>query len=306
MNPQPPETSTQEVLAGLVERVSYHNAENGFCVLRAKARGHRDVVTVVGYAAAIGAGEWITASGDWVNDRTHGQQFKTRFLRTSPPTSADGIEKYLSSGMIRGGGPVYAKKLVRAFGEKVFDIIETTPDRLREVDGIGPVRAASILAAWAEQKAVREIMIFLHSHGVGTERAVRIFKTYGADAIQVMTENPYRLTRGNPRAGGGTDFQALWCRRHPGHDREPVPARARHPRHRFQDRRRDRHEAWHRKVSDDPGSCGDFLRADRSDGRGPLRFADRRAGAAGREATPGAAATDPDCARPRAARGHGD
>jgi exodeoxyribonuclease V alpha subunit len=190
-----PDTSTQEVLAGLVERVTYHNAENGFCVLRAKVRGHREVVTVVGHAATISAGEWVTATGDWVNDRTHGQQFKARFLRTSPPTSVDGIEKYLSSGMIRGVGPVYAKKLVRAFGEKVFDIIETTPDRLREVDGIGPVRAASILAAWAEQKAVREIMIFLHSHGVGTARAVRIFKTYGADAIQVMTENPYRLAR---------------------------------------------------------------------------------------------------------------
>ena len=194
MSPHP-EPSTQEVLAGLVERVTYHNAENGFCVLRARARGHRDVVTVVGHAASISAGEWITASGDWVNDRTHGQQFKARFLRTSPPTSADGIEKYLSSGMIRGVGPVYAKKLVRAFGEKVFDIIETTPDRLREVDGIGPVRAASILAAWAEQKAVREIMVFLHSHGVSTARAVRIFKTYGSDAIQVMSENPYRLAR---------------------------------------------------------------------------------------------------------------
>ena len=190
-----PQASTQEVLAGLVERVTFHNSENGFCVLRAKARGHRDVVTVVGHAATIAAGEWITASGEWVNDRTHGQQFKARFLRTSPPTSADGIEKYLSSGMIRGVGPVYARKLVRAFGEKVFDVIEATPDRLREVDGIGPVRAASILAAWAEQKAVREIMVFLHSHGVGTARAVRIFKTYGADAIQVMTENPYRLAR---------------------------------------------------------------------------------------------------------------
>src|ERR1700724_2579202 len=194
MKPQA-ESSTQEVLAGLVERVTYHNAENGFCVLRAKARGHREVVTVIGHAATIAAGEWVTASGEWVNDRTHGQQFKARFLRTSPPTSADGIEKYLSSGMIRGVGPVYAKKLVRAFGEKVFDVIETTPDLLREVDGIGPVRAASILAAWAEQKAVREIMVFLHSHGVGTARAVRIFKTYGADAIQVMTENPYRLAR---------------------------------------------------------------------------------------------------------------
>ena len=182
-------------MAGLVERVTFHNAENGFCVLRVKARGHRDLVTVVGHAATISAGEWITASGEWVNDRTHGQQFKARFLRTSAPTSTDGIEKYLASGMIRGIGPVYAKKLVRAFGEKVFDIIEAEPDRLREVDGIGPMRASASPAAWAEQKIVREIMVFLHSHGVGTARAVRIFKTYGADAVQVMTENPYRLAR---------------------------------------------------------------------------------------------------------------
>jgi exodeoxyribonuclease V alpha subunit len=89
----------------------------------------------------------------------HLPQFKARFLRTSPPTSTDGIEKYLSSGMIRGIGPAYAKKLLRAFGEKVFDVIEAAPNRLREIDGIGPVRAASILAAWAEQKAVREIMV---------------------------------------------------------------------------------------------------------------------------------------------------
>src|SRR5579864_7014350 len=190
-----PESSTQEVLAALVERVTFHNAENGFCVLRAKARGHRDLVTVVGHAATIAAGEWITASGEWVNDRTHGQQFKARFLRTSAPTSVEGIEKYLSSGMIRGIGPVYAKKLVRIFGEKVFDVIEAEPDRLREVDGIGPVRAGRITAAWAEQKVVREIMVFLHDHGVGTARAVRIFKTYGADAVQVMSENPYRLAR---------------------------------------------------------------------------------------------------------------
>ena len=98
---------------------------------------------------------------DLSHARTHGQQFKARFLRTSVPTSVDSIEKYLSSGMIRGVGPVYAQKLVRAFREKAFEVIEATPDRLREVDGIGPVRAASILAAWAEQKAVREIMVFL-------------------------------------------------------------------------------------------------------------------------------------------------
>ena len=182
-------------LSGLIERVTYHNGENGFCVLRIKARGHRDLVTVVGHAATISAGEWITASGEWVNDHTHGQQFKAHFMRTSAPTSIEGIEKYLASGMIRGIGPVYAKKMVRGFGEQVFDIIETQPDRLREVEGIGPVRSRRITAAWAEQKIVREIMVFLHSHGVGTARAVRIFKTYGSDAIQVMTENPYRLAR---------------------------------------------------------------------------------------------------------------
>ena len=194
MKPQP-DQSLKEVLAGLVERVTYHNVENGFCVLRVKARSHRDLVTVIGYAATISGGEWITASGEWVNDLTHGQQFKARFMRCSAPTSIDGIEKYLSSGMIRGIGPVYAKKMVRAFGEKVFDIIETEPDRLREVDGIGRVRAQRITVAWAEQKIVREIMVFLHSHGVGTARAVRIYKTYGSDAIQIMTENPYRLAR---------------------------------------------------------------------------------------------------------------
>jgi exodeoxyribonuclease V alpha subunit len=189
------ESSTQEVLAGLVERVTFHNSENGFCVLRAKARGHRDLVTVVGHAAIISAGEWITASGEWINDHTHGQQFKARFLRTSAPTSIDGIEKYLGSGMICGIGPVYAKKMVQAFGEKVFDIIEAEPDRLREVTGIGLVRAKRIIDAWAEQKIIREIMVFLHSNGVGTARAVRIYKTYGVDAVQVMTENPYRLAR---------------------------------------------------------------------------------------------------------------
>src|ERR671911_1827310 len=187
--------SPQEVLAGAVERVTFHNADNGFCVLRIKARGHRDLATVVGHAATISAGEWITATGDWVNDRNHGQQFKARFLRASEPTSAEGIEKYLGSGMIRGIGPVYAKKLVAAFGEAVFDLIEQQPDRLREVTGIGPKRAARIVAGWAEQKVIREIMLFLHSNGVGTSRAVRIYKTYGPEAVRLVSEDPYRLAR---------------------------------------------------------------------------------------------------------------
>ena len=188
-------SSDREVLAGAVERVTFHSEESGFCVLRIKTRGRRELVTVVGHAASVSAGEWITASGEWVNDRTYGQQFRSRFLKASAPTSTEGIERYLGSGMIRGIGPIYAKKLVRAFGEQVFDVIEAQPERLREVDGIGPVRAERITAAWAEQKAVREIMMFLHGHGVGTARAVRIFKTYGADAVQVMSENPYRLAR---------------------------------------------------------------------------------------------------------------
>ncbi|RKK01316.1 ATP-dependent RecD-like DNA helicase [Pseudoroseomonas wenyumeiae] len=184
-----------EALAGLVERVTYHNAENGFCVLRVKARGQRDLVTVVGHAASISAGEWVQLSGAWVNDRTHGLQFRAGFLKATQPTTVEGIEKYLGSGMIRGIGPVYARKLVLAFGAAVFDLIEAEPDRLREVTGIGPKRAARIVAGWAEQKVIREIMLFLHANGVGTSRAVRIYKTYGASAVQVITENPYRLAR---------------------------------------------------------------------------------------------------------------
>src|SRR5947207_2114071 len=188
-------STATEVLAGLVERVTFHNEENGFCVLRVKARGQRDLITVLGHAAMISAGEFVQASGAWVNDRTHGIQFRASFLKASPPTTLEGIEKYLGSGMIRGIGPVYARKLVRAFGAAVFDLIEQEPARLRQVTGIGPKRAARIIAGWAEQKVIREIMLFLHANGVGTSRAVRIYKTYGADAVQVITENPYRLAR---------------------------------------------------------------------------------------------------------------
>ena len=145
-----------EQLSGSVERVTFHNPENGFCVLRLKARGHRDLVTTVGHAAMISAGEWVTASGEWTNDRTHGQQFRARFLKTSAPSSIEGIEKYLGSGMIRGIGPVYARRMVRLFDKDVFDIIEASPERLREVDGIGPMRAAKITSAWADQKIIRE------------------------------------------------------------------------------------------------------------------------------------------------------
>src|SRR5690348_9410235 len=184
-----------EVLAGLVERVTFHNEENGFCVLRVKARGQRDLITVLGHAATISAGEFVQASGGWTNDRVHGVQFRASFLKVAAPTTVEVIEKYLGSGMIRGIGPVYARKLVRVFSEQVFEVIEQEPARLREVTGIGPKRAGQIIAGWAEQKVIREITLFLHSNGVGTSRAVRIYKTYGADAVQLISENPYRLAR---------------------------------------------------------------------------------------------------------------
>lgn len=183
------------VFGGTVERVTFHSAESGFCVLKVAARGRRDLVAVVGHAASIQAGEWITASGRWVSDRQHGLQFKADTLKTTPPTGVEGIERYLASGQMRGIGPEMASRIARTFGEATFEVIEAAPHRLTEVAGIGQTRAARIVSGWAEQKAVREIMLFLHAHGVGTARAARIFKAYGADALRVMAEDPYRLAR---------------------------------------------------------------------------------------------------------------
>jgi len=119
-----------EALAGVVERVTFRNGENGFCVLRVKARGRRDLITILGHAAMVSAGEFVQASGSWINDRTHGVQFRASFLKATPPTTTEGIEKYLGSGIIRGIGPIYARKLVRAFSDAVFDVIEQEPGRL--------------------------------------------------------------------------------------------------------------------------------------------------------------------------------
>lgn len=182
-------------VTGLIERVTFHNEETGFCVLRVKVDGHRDLVTVVGRASSINAGEWLTAEGTWIQDRDHGTQLKAELLQTSAPTSREGIEKYLASGLIKGIGPVYAKKLVEKFGEGVFDIIDRESVRLEQVRGIGAERRRTIRTAWAEQKIVREIMVFLHSNGVSTSRAVRIYKTYGDEAVEKVRANPYLLAR---------------------------------------------------------------------------------------------------------------
>lgn len=186
------ETPTEH-LSGSVDRVTFHSEETGFCVLRVKVKGKRDLITVIGAAASITPGEFIDCQGIWHNDKTHGLQFKANTLKVVPPTTLEGIEKYLGSGMVKGIGPHFAKVLVKAFKEQVFEVIETEPERLKSLPGIGPKRVDKITSAWAEQKAIREIMVFLQSHGVGTGRAVRIYKTYGDDSITKVSENPYRL-----------------------------------------------------------------------------------------------------------------
>ncbi len=184
-----------EQLEGLVERVTFFNEQTGFAVLRVTVRGQRDLVTVLGSLPAVNGGEWLTARGVWVRDPQHGLQFRADTLTATQPTSREGIEKYLGSGMIKGIGPVLAKKLVTKFGEGIFDIIDTQSARLEEVDKVGPERRRRIKAAWAEQKVVREIMVFLHAHGASTSRAVRIYKTYGEAAIDAVRANPYQLAR---------------------------------------------------------------------------------------------------------------
>lgn len=182
-----------ERLSGSVERVTFHSEESGFCVIRIKVKGKRELVTVIGSAATITPGEFVECVGTWHNDKTHGLQFKTTHLKTVPPSTLEGIEKYLGSGMVKGIGPHFAKVLVKAFGVDVFTVIEETPERMLSLPGIGKKRTDKVTAAWAEQKAIREIMVFLQSHGVGTGRAVRIYKTYGDEAIIKVSENPYRL-----------------------------------------------------------------------------------------------------------------
>ncbi len=175
--------------------MTFFNEENGFAVLKVKAKPHRDLVCVVGTLPSVNAGEWVTAEGHWVQDREFGMQFRAVLINSTAPTTREGIEKYLGSGMVKGIGPVYAKKLVIKFGEAIFTIIETESARLEELPGIGPKRRKRIKDAWAEQKVIRQIMVFLHSNGVSTSRAVRIYNTYGEQAIETVQADPYRLAK---------------------------------------------------------------------------------------------------------------
>jgi len=188
-------TAVAESLSGLIERVTFFNEDTGFAVLKVKVKGHRDLVAVTGSLPSVNAGEWVNAQGHWSQDRQFGRQFRAELLSSTAPTTREGIEKYLGSGMVKGIGPVYGKKMVEKFGDQIFDIIENYSARLEEVEGIGATRRARIKAAWAEQKVIRDIMVFLHSNGVGTSRAVRIYKTYGDAAIETVRANPYTLAK---------------------------------------------------------------------------------------------------------------
>lgn len=183
------------ILEGTIERVTFHSPETGFCVLRIKAKGFRDLVTLTGSIPSAHPGEWIRAEGRWKMDPKYGRQFQGDVIRATPPGSLEGMQQYLASGMIHGIGKAMATRLIRAFGMEVFRIIEEEPSRLEEVEGIGPTRSSRIVETWKEQREIRHIMVFLHSHGVGTSRAFRIYKAYGDQAIQKIQEDPYCLAR---------------------------------------------------------------------------------------------------------------
>jgi len=186
--PAPPDS-----LAGTVERITFHNEETGFAILKVAVKGRVEPVTVKGVVAVVQPGERLEAVGQWVNDPNYGRQFAAAGITTTAPSSIEGIKRYLGSGMIDGIGPVYAERLVEKFGERVFDVIEHQSGRLLDVEGIGKKRRAEIKDSWEKQKAVREIMVFLHAHGVSTARAVRIYKRYGDASVTTIRDNPYRL-----------------------------------------------------------------------------------------------------------------
>ena len=180
-------------LKGQIERITYTNEENGYSVVKLKVYGRADLVNAVGSMMAPTPGEILDLKGEWSNHPKFGEQFKITHYKTEVPATVYGIQKYLGSGLIKGIGPVMAKRIVKKFGEATLDLIETDADKLVAVAGIGKKRIAMIKAAWEEQKEIREVMLFLQTHGVSSGYATKIFKQYGDQSIAVVQENPYRL-----------------------------------------------------------------------------------------------------------------
>lgn len=182
-----------EHLRCVVERITYQNADNGYTVLKCAAKNYTDLITVVGNMPDTHVGSVLSLEGFWKVDAKYGRQFSVEKFEETLPATVHGIEKYLGSGLVKGIGPKFAQRIVRQFGKDTLDVIEEAPDRLLEVPGIGKVRVERIKKSWAEQKEIKNIMLFLQSYDVSTSHATKIYKTYGGDSIAVVKDNPYRL-----------------------------------------------------------------------------------------------------------------
>lgn len=182
-----------EKLQCVIERITYHNEENGYSVVKVSANGYSDIVAAVGIMPEVHVGSIFNLYGSWKIHPKFGQQFSFERCEETLPATVNGIMKYLGSGLIKGVGSVYAKRIVDTFGDDTLNILDNEPDRLSEVPGLGAKRVAMIKKSWIEQQEVKNIMLFLQSHDVSTSLAAKIFKNYGNASIAVMTENPYRL-----------------------------------------------------------------------------------------------------------------
>ena len=182
-----------EHLRCVVERITYQNADNGYTVLKCAVKNYSDLVTVVGTMPDTHVGSVLSLEGIWKMDARYGRQFSVEKFEETLPATVYGIEKYLGSGLVKGVGPKFAKRIVEKFGKDTLNIIEDTPDKLLTVQGIGKVRVDRIKTSWQEQKEIKNIMLFLQSHEVSTSHATKIFKTYGSESITIVKENPYRL-----------------------------------------------------------------------------------------------------------------
>ena len=180
-------------LSGEIERITYTNEENNFTIARLRVKGHRELVTALGYLVGVTPGEILKLHGFWVHHKTYGQQFKIEKYETVTPATERGIKKYLGSGLIRGIGPIMAHRLVEHFGKDTLNVIEQSISRLQEVNGIGKKRIRMIDMAWQAQKEIRNVMLFLHENDISSTYAAKIFKQYGKDSIQTIKENPYHL-----------------------------------------------------------------------------------------------------------------
>ena len=182
-----------EKLRCVIERITYHNEINGYTVLKCAAKGYHDLITVVGIMPETNVGAVLSLTGTWKVDSKYGRQFSVETFEETLPATVLGIEKYLGSGLIKGIGPNYAKRIVNTFGTETLDVIEENPDRLLTVPGIGKIRVEKIKKSWEDQKEIKNIMIFLQGHGVSTSHATKIYKQYGNESIKIVQENPYRL-----------------------------------------------------------------------------------------------------------------